>query len=335
MSTSLGTFPRPVPRPLPGVTQPASPECPTPQSRGWLWSGWWVVEVVDLGVVDGVGHKSVRCCGRDCWPRVVVVVLLARGRLRCRRCVPQECSRLWACLLVEDWVVLLAVVVVDGVCFVGVRGCGRGCWPRGGLSRRLLMAVVGVDGAGFSCVRGCGYVRWPRIGSLCWPTLWSMVCSTSVFDDVGVTAGRGVGGRVSCSRPLSWRYPTGFAGVCFATVLGLGVWWSVLCVFVDVLWPWWVSMVRAFRVFERVGVPAGRGLGRVAGRYGCRWRGLSACSSMFEGVGVPAGRRLGRLVACWWTTFACSRVLVGLLAVVWVVWVACWWTTCVVLGWAC
>src|SRR5699024_584173 len=71
------------------------------------------------------------------------------------------------------------------------------------------------------------------------------------------------------------------------------------------------------------------------GRGGCRWRGLSACSSMFEGVGGCAGRRLGRLVACWWTTFACSRVLVGLLVVVSVVWVACWWTTFVVLGWAC
>ena len=55
----------------------------------------------------------------------------------------------------------------------------------------------------------------------------SMVCSTSVFDDVGTSAGRGVGGRVTCPRPLPWRYPSGFAGVCFAIVLGLGVWWSV------------------------------------------------------------------------------------------------------------
>ena len=54
-----------------------------------------------------------------------------------------------------------------------------------------------------------------------------MVCSTSVFDDVGASAGRGVGGRVTCPRPLPWRYPSGFAGVCFAIVLGLGVWWSV------------------------------------------------------------------------------------------------------------
>ena len=30
----------------------------------------------------------------------------------------------------------------------------------------------------------------------------------------------------------------------------------------------------------------------------------------------------------------CSRVWVGVLAVVSVVWVACWWTTCAVLVWA-
>src|SRR5699024_1874694 len=124
-------------------------------------------------------------------------------------------------------------------------------------------------------------------------------------------------------------------GVCFATVLGLGVRWSVRCLLVDVLWPLQVSMVQATSVFKGVGVPVGRGSVRVAGRGWCRWRGTFACSSMFEGVGGCAGRRLGRLVACWWATFACSRVLVGLLVVVLVVWVACWWTTCVVLGWAC
>ena len=79
-----------------------------------------------------------------------------------------------------------------------------------------------------------------------------MVCSTSVFDDVGVTAGRGVGGRVACPRPLPWRYPSGFAGVCFAIVLGLGVWWSVCCLLVVALWPWWVSMVWAISVFDDV-----------------------------------------------------------------------------------
>ena len=167
---------------------------------------------------------------------------------------------------------------------------------------------------GFSCVRRCRRVCWPLTGSLWWPLSVSMVCSTSVFDGVGVVVGRGVGGRVTCPRPLPWRYPSGFAGVCFAIVLGLGVWWTVLCVFVVALWPWWVSMVRAFRVFERVGVPAGRGVGRVAGRGWCQWCGLCACSSMFEVVGGCVGRRLGRLgrlVACWWTTSACLWVWWG------------------------
>ena len=155
--------------------------------------------------------------------------------------------------------------------------------------------MVSVDGSGFSCVRRCGRGCWPLTGSLCWPLLVSMVYSTSVFDVVGITAGRGVGGRVSCPRPLPWRYPSGFAGVFHATVLGLGVWWSVCCLLVVVLWPLLVSMVWAMCVFEVVGVPAVRGSGRVTGRGWCRWRGTSACSSMFEGVGGLAGRRLGRL----------------------------------------
>ena len=84
-----------------------------------------------------------------------------------------------------------------------------------------------------------------------------MVCSTSVFDDVGTSAGRGVGGRVTCQRPLPWRYPSGFAGISHAIVLGLGVWWSVLCVLVDALWPLQVSMGQAMCVFDVVGLAAG------------------------------------------------------------------------------
>ena len=109
ISTSLGTFPRPVPRPLPGVTRPASPECPTPLCRGWLWGWLVVVEGMGVGVVECVGHTSVRRRGCDCWPR-----------------------------------------------------CGSSCWPSS-----VLMA---------------------------WASL--------VFEVVGVPAGRGLGGRVSCPRPL-------------------------------------------------------------------------------------------------------------------------------------
>ena len=189
--------------------------------------------VVVVGV-DCVFHKSVRRCGCGCWPWCglswwplpllmacaslvfdVVGVVVGRG-LVCR----VTCSRplawrhpsgfagvsfatvlglvvgLLACCL------LVVVVGVDGVCHTGVRGCGCVRWSLFGSPRRLLMAVVGVDGLGSSCIRGCGYVRWPRIGSLCWPSLWSMVCSTRVFDGVGVVAGRGVGcgeGR-ACGR---------------------------------------------------------------------------------------------------------------------------------------
>lgn len=46
---------------------------------------------------------------------------------------------------------------------------------------------------------------------------------------------------------------------------------------------------------------------------------VRACSSMFEGVGGCVGCRLGRLGGRWLTTFECSRVWVGVLAVVGVV----------------
>ena len=103
------------------------------------------------------------------------------------------------------WVVLLAVVVVDGVGFVGVRRCVRVGWSRGGLSRVLL-------------------------------------------------------------APPAWRHPSGFAGVSFATVLGLVVGLSVGCRWVVGPWSVSVSMAWVTRVFEVVGVAAGRGLGRGEGR---------------------------------------------------------------------
>src|SRR5699024_7445115 len=53
-----------------------------------------------------------------------------------------------------------------------------------------------------------------------------------VFDAVGVPDGRGEGGHVSCAAPPARRYPTGFAGVFHATVLGLVVGWSPRCLLV-------------------------------------------------------------------------------------------------------
>src|SRR5699024_11832593 len=88
------------------------------------------------------------------------------------------------------------------------------------------------------------------------------------------------------AAPPAWRYPTGFAGVSFATVSGLVVGWLVVVegVGVEVVndvchmrvrlggrdwwrrswsscWPSSVSMMWASLVFEVVGVPDGRGLG--------------------------------------------------------------------------
>lgn len=187
------------------------------------------------------------------------------------------------------------------------------------MSSCLLVDDFGVDGVGHMRVRLGGRACWSRVGWSWWLSSVLVAWASLVFEVVGVITGRGVGGRVACPRPLPWHYPSGFAGVSFATVLGLGVWWPVRGLLVVALWPWWVSMVWAMCVFEGVGVPAGRGSGRVAGRGWGRWCGTSVCSSMFEGVGGCVGCRLGRLGGRWLTTFECSRVWVGVLAVVGVV----------------
>ena len=155
------------------------------------------------------------------------------------------------------WVVVLAVVGVDGVGFVGVRGCGHSCWPRVGLSRVL-------------------------------------------------------------SAPPAWRYPTGFAGVSFATVSGLVVGLSTCCLLVDDFvvdsvfhksvrcrgrscwpwcglswWPWPVSVGLAFRVFDVV-------VHSLAGDWvvelACSWSFLVSVEwafRVFDDVGASAGRELG------------------------------------------
>src|SRR5699024_5558450 len=105
-----------------------------------------------VGSLLAGGRRCGRWCGlRWCsmsWAwllvEVWVVALPARGRRRCRVCVPQECSMSWAWLLAEVWVVLVAAAVADGVCFVGVRGCGRGCWPWCGLSRWSWPLLMGL-----------------------------------------------------------------------------------------------------------------------------------------------------------------------------------------------
>lgn len=80
-----------------------------------------------------------------------------------------------------------------------------------------------VEYVGHTSVRRRGCDCWPRCGSSCWPSSVLMAWASLVFEVVGVPAGRGLGGHVSCSRPLAWRHPSGFAGVSFATVSGLVV----------------------------------------------------------------------------------------------------------------
>src|SRR5699024_11395336 len=86
----------PVGAPCPGVTRPASPECGSPLFRGLVCGGRCVA-------------YSWSPCGR-CGCRW--------GRLR-------VCSRVWAGLLAVVWVVVLAVVGVDGAGYLRVRACSR------------------------------------------------------------------------------------------------------------------------------------------------------------------------------------------------------------------
>ena len=128
--------------PLPGVTRPASPECTSPQCWGLVYGG-----------------RFCACSWSPC------------GRGWCRWGWFFACSRVWACLLAEVWVVLLVVVGVDGAGYVRVRGCSRvfegvgGCAGRrlgrlGRLGWSLVDDFCGA-GVGFSSVRGCELKCWP------------------------------------------------------------------------------------------------------------------------------------------------------------------------------
>ena len=124
-----------------------------------------------------------------------------------------------------------------------------------GLVVGWLAVVEVVDAGVVECVghtsvrcRGCGC--WPRCGSSCWPSSVSLVWASLRFDVVGVVAGRGLGCRVTCSRPLPRRHPSGFAGVSFATVSGLVVGWSSRCLLMVVV------------VVDGVGHTGVRGCGR-------------------------------------------------------------------------
>ena len=106
--------------------------------------------------------------------------------------------------MAEDEVVLLAVVVVDGVGFVGVRRCVRAYWSRVGLPRVLLAPPAwrhptGFAGVSFATVSGL-VVGWSSRCLLMWLSL-SMAWVIRVFEVVVVAADRSVGcpgGRCRC-----------------------------------------------------------------------------------------------------------------------------------------
>lgn len=190
---------------------------------GWLA----VVEVVDAGVVECVGHTSVRRRGCDCWPRCGsscwpssvsmacstsmfegVSVSGGRGighgagRSCCRWRVLHGCSRLWAWLLAEDWVDSLAVAGVDGVFHKRVRCRGCGCWPRCGWSR-VLSAPLALA----LPVRLRRNISRHSVGAWCVVVGSVRVCGRLVVvagvDGAGYECVRGCG-RACCPRFGSW-----------------------------------------------------------------------------------------------------------------------------------
>src|SRR5699024_9226649 len=151
---------------------------------------------------------------------------------------------------------------------------GAGCGVAGSL---LAGGRVVVDGALHKRVRFGGRDWWPRSWSSCWPSSLLMAWASLVFEVVGVPAGRGLGGHVSCPRPLPGvtrpASPECPSPLYWGWLLGG---WCVACV-----WSWLLLMSWVIRVFEVVGVVAGRGVGCPGGRGRCWWCGLRWCSTLW------------------------------------------------------
>src|SRR5699024_8497476 len=135
---------------------------------------------------------------------------------------------------------------------------GAGCWAVSGWSLRCLrVSVVVVDDVFHKSVRFGGRDCWPRSRSSRWPSSVLMAWASLVFEVVGVPAGRGLGGHVSCPRPLPGvtrpASPECLSSLYWGWLLGG---WCVACV-----WSWLLLMSWVIRVFEVVGVVAGRGVG--------------------------------------------------------------------------
>lgn len=226
ISTSLGALPRPVPRPLPGVTLPASPECLSPQSWGWLWGGWswsrsltrgwsmvWVTRVFEgVGVTAG---RGVGCRVACSWTTSVSMACSTR---------------------------VFDVVGVTGGRGVGCRvSCSR---PLPGVTRPASPECPSPQSRGLA-LGGWRVACW-------WSLLVSLVWAFRVFEVVGVLGGRGVGCFVACS--WSWLVSMGLAFRVFEVVVmfdGRGVgrfagrrcgrWsWLFIC---SMTWAWLLAVV--------------------------------------------------------------------------------------------
>ena len=145
-----------------------------------------------------------------------------------------------------------------------------------------------------------------------------MAWASLVFEVVGVVAGRGLGGHVSCPRPLPGVTLPASPECLSPQSRG----WLLGCRRVACWWPWLLSMMCSTRVFDVVGVVAGRGVGCPAGRGRCRWRVLrwclTLCAYLLAENWVVEGVVAVRCRCRWGWLFVCSMTWARLLAEVWV-----------------
>lgn len=125
----------------------------------------------------------------------------------------------------------------------------------------LPVVVVGDMGVGHLRVRHYCCVRWPLTGSSCWSPLVSWSGNTCVFDVVVVLDGCHLGRLAGLPPPPAPASPHRLRRGVLRHKHGA---YCSVVVASTCLWTTSVTWVWAFRVFDVVVVPAGRGLGRSA-----------------------------------------------------------------------
>ena len=175
-----------------------------------------------------------------------------------------------------------------------------------------------VECVGHTSVRRRGHDCWPWCGSSCWPSSVLMAWASLVFEVVGIVAGRGLGCRVSCPRPLPGVTQPASPECLSPQSRG----WLWGCRRVACWWTTSLSIAYSTRVFDVVGVAAGRGVGCPGGRGRCRWGWLFVCSTLWfirwPGIGSLSWPVRGRSWCQWSGLFVCSTMWVRLLAENWV-----------------